>query len=101
MTARYSFTPLAELDLDRITAYSVEEWGAAQAIDYVKALRVRVRWLAERPGVGKVRPEIGEGVRSFPEKSHLIFYRETGALVEILRIRHNAEDLTQGWQDLP
>ncbi len=58
-----------------------------------------VALLAENPGVGSQRPELGEGVRSFPLRrfKYLIFYRYDEAVVRHLRFIHGARDLAAVW----
>ncbi|MDX2236971.1 MAG: type II toxin-antitoxin system RelE/ParE family toxin [Hyphomonadaceae bacterium] len=55
--------------------------------------------LAENPGVGAQRPELGEGVRSFPLRryKYLIFYRYDEAVLRLLRFLHGARDIAVAW----
>jgi toxin ParE1/3/4 len=50
--------------------------------------------LAASPGIGRQRPELGSGIRSFPVGSYLILYRETRGGILVLRYIHGARDLS-------
>ncbi len=54
----------------------------------------RFQWIAERPMLGRARPELGEDVRSLIGNRYFIFYRAraTGG-VSILRIIHQSQDI--------
>lgn len=70
----YRLTPEAQSDLIDIRRYGIEQWGTAQSQYYLSELRVRIQLLAENPSLGKPRPEVAEGVRSFLYESHVIYY---------------------------
>jgi toxin ParE1/3/4 len=88
----WGLTPLAQADVDAIVDYTLEHWGEARMVTYVGDLERRFAALAAAPGLGRARPEIGEGIRSAPEGSHMIFYRRQGDRLEILRIIHQSMD---------
>jgi toxin ParE1/3/4 len=50
--------------------------------------------LAASPGIGRQRPELGSGIRSFPVGSYLILYREIRGGILVLRYIHGARDLS-------
>lgn len=54
----------------------------------------RFEALAEHPVMGRSRSELLADLRSFPAGSYAIFYRPTGGGVEILRVIHQARDIT-------
>jgi toxin ParE1/3/4 len=95
---QYRLTRRAEADLDDIAAYTLQHWGQTQMDAYIRALFDRFEWLASKPKVGRERPEIGRGVRSYPEGSHIVFYREVGTVIEIAAIPHQAMDV-RSWFD--
>jgi toxin ParE1/3/4 len=84
--------PLAELDLIEIWDYIAEnnETGADAFIDVIDQ---KLHTLAERPNMGRPRPELAEGLRSFPIGRYVIFYRPIPDGVEIVRVLHGARDL--------
>ena len=49
--------------------------------------------LASFLAMGRSRAELQLGLRSFSVENYLIFYRQTGAGVEILHVAHGARDL--------
>ena len=49
--------------------------------------------LAERPKVGRERPEIANGLRSFPMWPYVIFYRPLAEGCRIMRVVHGHQDL--------
>lgn len=93
MTAGVRLTPRARQDLLSIGRYTFKRWGRAQRDRYLAALDQRFRWLAENPLRGKARPEIGSGLYSFAEGSHLIFYIVRGADIEVVGVLHQAMDI--------
>ncbi len=70
----YRLTQDAQSDLIEIRRYTLQQWGAAQSQKYLSELRKTIRLLAETPTLGKVRPEVGLNVLSFPYASHFIYY---------------------------
>lgn len=49
--------------------------------------------LAENPHLGRERPELSEGLRSFPADEHVIFYRVVGRSISIQRIIAHSRDV--------
>ena len=92
MSCSFRLTARARSDLASIGRYTARRWGKAQRNRYLAALDARFHWLAGNPQRGRARPEIGKGVLSFPEGSHLVFYliRETDIVV--IGIPHQAMD---------
>jgi toxin ParE1/3/4 len=45
------------------------------------------------PGLGRLRPELGAGLRSLPVGRYLIFYRVTPRGVEVVRVRGGEMEL--------
>jgi toxin ParE1/3/4 len=64
----------AKTDLLRIKRYIARESGSSDvALQYTKKLRQQCRKFAELPGtMGRARPELMEGVRSFPYGNYVI-----------------------------
>ena len=40
-----------------------------------------------------LRPELSDGLRGFPTGDYVIFYREAGPAIEIVRVLHAARDI--------
>ena len=58
----------------------------------------RFNLLAEQPGMGRVRPEFGPGVRSFAVENYVIYYRQEGEIL-IARILHGRRDQITAWSE--
>ncbi|MBD2509408.1 type II toxin-antitoxin system RelE/ParE family toxin [Nostoc sp. ATCC 53789] len=90
--SNYTFTPLAVSDLDNIYEYI-----AANDLAIVGRLLNRFtqlfRKLAAMPGIGRNRPELGEGIRSFSSGNYVIFYRTVEGGIQIMRVLHGARDI--------
>jgi len=70
----FRLTPDARSDLLDIRRFTVSQWGAVQAQRYLDEFRRAMQLLAETPSLGKVRPDAGPTVSSFPHASHVIYY---------------------------
>ncbi len=99
MTATYDLTARAEADIRAILMHSRDVWGMDQAVAYHAALESRMAWLAENPDLGRLRPEVADDVRSFPEGKHTLFYRPENAGILILAVQHHARSAPQGWEE--
>ena len=98
MTAPFRLTPRAAADLNHIAAYTLRKWGRRQATAYLKALNDRFAWLAEYPEIGRARPEVLPGLRSFREGSYIIFYRMRETVIEIIGVPQMSMDIDSYFQ---
>lgn len=73
--ARYRLTGVADEKVDSIYEYSILHFGEAQADTYFLGLHDMFDLLAENPLIGREEPELGDGVRRFLYRSHIVFYR--------------------------
>jgi toxin ParE1/3/4 len=71
----YRLSALAERDLEEIWSYVAEDASPTTADRLIDAIIDRFELLAEQPRMGRLRPEFGEGVRSFTVENHVIYYR--------------------------
>ena len=92
--ARYIVTREAEVDIDEILAYIAADDFEAALTFYDRLLDL-FRMLAENPNAGRVRPELQDGLRCFPERNYLIFYRGWAGKIAIARVIHSARDLDE------
>ena len=53
----------------------------------------RFPMLAQFPNMGKQRNDLAFGVRSFPVKPYIIFYRNSPDQLEIIRVLHQSRDI--------
>jgi toxin ParE1/3/4 len=84
--------PQARLDLIDIWTYIAQDNpDAADALlDRFEATMAR---LAERPLIGRQRPELGDTLRSFPLGNYVIFYIPNNNGVEIVRVLSGYRDV--------
>lgn len=94
----YRLSALAERDLDEIWAYIAEDASPATADRLVDAIVERFELLAEQPRMGRLRPEFGEGVRSFTVENYVIYYRYEGDVL-VARVLHGRRDQTAAWSE--
>ena len=88
----YKLSLAAGNDIAAIAEYTVDNFGVEQAIAYRDGLIETFKFLSEFPRVARERRELQAGVRVYPYRSHLIFYRADGDGVFIQRVRHSRED---------
>ena len=82
----------ARADLEEIWLFIAED--DLQAADRFNALLLsKIISLAKQPLIGRAREDLRPGVRGFPVGNYVIFYRDTPAAVEIIRILHGARDI--------
>lgn len=72
MALGFRLTRDAQKDLTAIRRYTVETWGQEQSRKYLQGIRDKIELLAEFPGQGVGRQDVGEGVFSFPCGSHML-----------------------------
>jgi toxin ParE1/3/4 len=92
----YRLSALAERDLEEISSYVADGASAVTADRLIDAIFERFELLVEQPGIGRLRPEFGEGVRSFVVENYVIYYRFDGALL-IARVLHGRRDQFAAW----
>ncbi len=79
-------------DLAEIGRYTRDRWGEKQARRYRAAISARLRWLCQNKSLWHARPELHEGICTYPEHSHVIVFKEYEDGIEILRILHERMD---------
>ncbi len=82
----------AKTDLQRIGDYTRREWGAAQKRKYLGQIKDTFKAIRDTPGLGTPRDEIDKGLRTYPVRRHVIFYRETKNELLIVRVLHASMD---------
>lgn len=85
----------AKTDLIQIKRYiSRESKDSTIATQYVEKLRQQCQKLAGLPvTMGGARPELMEGIRSFPYGNYVILFRYNGSLMEIVSIVESHRDI--------
>ncbi|MFB2920031.1 MULTISPECIES: type II toxin-antitoxin system RelE/ParE family toxin [Aerosakkonema] len=98
MTRRISISPRASFDLDDHFEY-IAESNFDAAVRFFDSARQTFAKIAQTPGIGKrcvvENPRLAGlrkwGVKGF--ENYLIFYLDSGEIVEIVRILHAARDI--------
>jgi toxin ParE1/3/4 len=71
-----------------IALYTLEKWGADQAIRYARDMQGTFRTLAQNPGMGRACDAISSGLRRHEQGKHVVFYRLKPEGIRIVRILH-------------
>jgi toxin ParE1/3/4 len=83
---------LALQDLKNIGDYIAKD-NVTAAHNFVGRLKEKCNLLAESPGIGRKRDELFPNVRSVTEGNYVIFYRQSGDAIEVIRVVHGKRDL--------
>ena len=90
---KFVLSSAAEDDLLSIWAYSADRWDEAQADCYTDATLVRIAWLTRNAGLWHQRSELGPGLFSYLQESHVILFRQADGGLQIIRIVHVSMDI--------
>jgi toxin ParE1/3/4 len=86
-----AFTVAASADLNGIWDYTEAEWSLAQARKYTTEIRDVCRALAQGQKRGRAT-SVRLGYLKYLCGSHVIYFRDLGDTLEIVRILHRAQD---------
>lgn len=89
----YELSIEADQDISDIYDYTYLEFGDDQAITYLADLEPVLLKLVDYPELGRARPEIRAGLRSFAYQNHVIFYRILETHIRVVRVLHGSRDL--------
>ena len=92
--------PRALTDLAEIWAYIAED-SPERADAFADLLTTKFEALARRPGMGRLRPELAEDIRSFTVGRYVIFYFAISRRVEIVRVLHGSRDIEAIFEEEP
>lgn len=91
---RVFYTRTAETDLLDAWLFVAEEDSVA-ADRMLDTIEDQARTLASQPLMGRARPELGAGVRSWPTSTpYVLFYLSDGDGIIVLRVLHHARDVS-------
>ena len=95
MSYRVALTPAARDDLIAIRDWIAVEAQSYEVADaYVNRIKARIGTLADFPGRGSPRGDLGPNFRSIAfERRRTIIYRVEGDVVRILRVLDASRDL--------
>ena len=88
------FSPKANVDLDTIWRYTVDNWGELRAETYLRSIFEAAERIKENPHLGRSREDVRHGYRSVVVGSHLLFYQLSQETVIIIRILHQRMDVS-------
>jgi toxin ParE1/3/4 len=90
----YALSGVAREDIDELLLFIAAD-DLNSAIAFNLRLEAAFLMLGNNPKAGRERPELNEGLRSFPIRSYLVFYRIWAGKVTITRVLHSARDLDE------
>lgn len=93
--ARLKLLAKAREDMIHLRRYSRREFGAAAADRLVDDIERAFLLLREHPFAGSEFSEAISGIRLFPARGHRIFYRVVEGVIEIVRVLHQARDVSK------
>ena len=85
-------SPKAETDLLEIWFYIAQD-SPVNADRFLDKLEEKALKLCEFSEIGLDRPELAEGLKSFPVDSYWLYYRPTSAGIELVRVLHGSRDI--------
>ncbi len=92
----YRLAPQAEADLEDLAFYVFLESGSLEVADLlIESITQRFDLLAAHPHAGRPRDNLRPGIRSFPVRGHLVFYRIDDSDVVIVRVVSGGRDLDE------
>tara|TARA_R110002167_G_scaffold99318_1_gene260492 strand:+ start:1114 stop:1404 length:291 start_codon:yes stop_codon:yes gene_type:complete len=84
----------AEADLIDIWLYIAAD-QPVNADRFLDKLNKTAETIAETPGLGVDRPDILDGIKSFPVDRYILYYRVKATELEIIRVLSSARDIHQ------
>jgi toxin ParE1/3/4 len=89
----FRLTAKARADVIDIGRYTQRTWGRDQRNRYLSRRDEAFHLLAQEPDRGRPCDEIRQGYRKHHVGRHMIFYRQAGPDIEIIRILHERMDM--------
>lgn len=91
----YKISLEAGVDLEKIWAYTYENWSLEQADRYINQIFEEIEYIAVKPENGKDFSYVRKNYMRAKVKSHFIFYKvsKKNKTVEIIRILHQQMDI--------
>ncbi len=89
-----TYSKLADRDLDEIWDYIAQD-SVLQADRLWQRMRDKLEYLGKWKTIGRPRPELSKGCRSYPFGNYCFYFRPIDSGIEVLRILHSSRDLDQ------
>ena len=86
-------SPAAEADVEAIWGFTEDRWGHPQAIRYVRDLDSNCAGIAEGRVPSLSAEDIRAGYREAACGSHMIYFRQDGGDIEVVRILRQSMDV--------
>ncbi len=90
--ARYRISPLAEQDLEAIGDFIAQD-SPRRALTFIAELRKQCAIIAASPKACRMRPELGDKIRSSAYGNYVIFFQDEPEELCIVRVLHGAMDI--------
>jgi len=90
----FVLSPAAEIDLDDIWDYSVENWGERQAERYIRMIQDTIIGLTVGTQFSQSAQHVRPGFRKVLVGTHVLFFKEDDKLIDVIRILHQRMDST-------
>ena len=87
---RLVFSPAAQADISTIWDYTVQAWGADQAIRYNELIEAACLALADGSHNGRSVDEVREGYQLLHVGKHSLYFRQSAKQIEVIRILHQS-----------
>ena len=90
--SRPKLTDQAEADLEDIWVHIARD-SPANATRFINRVLERCERLADMPGTGRSRADLGPDLRSVPLGNYLIVYRPIAGGIEVVRVLHGRRNI--------
>jgi toxin ParE1/3/4 len=87
----YTLSRRADAQLDEIFDCTLATFGLRQAKRYRDSLLNCFAMSADNPGIGRLSPMVGAGIRRHEHESHVILYRATDIQIAIVAVMHRRQ----------
>lgn len=89
------FSLRAQADLDAIWEYTADRWDVEQADSYLRDLVSACNAVASGSRRGRSADDIRPGYFKFTVISHVVFYKESNGIMDVIRILHQQMDVSR------
>ncbi len=94
---RIRYARVAEADLLELWL-SIAEENLVAADEVLDSIQTTVLLLSSQPELGRVRPELADGLRSCPTRTqYIIFYLPEADGLMVVRVIHHARDVNDNY----
>ena len=95
----YELSDLARSNIKEITRYTIENFGEAQADEYLDGLFYSFDLLTDNPRMGKHFVSDPSGnLRRYTYRAHYVIYEIRDQIIRIATIRNTRQSLPHKWQ---